>query len=231
MPAGTSAGGAQPLTRIALGGILVAGGVTWLLQRAGAIDVTADQFLAWALITLGGALVLGAWLGRPRGFLVLGVLTTAVLMIASAIDLDWGGGIGERYVAPQSSADVRPEYRLLAGRMHIDLSGVDLTGKRGEIDAQVGVGELGIEVPDGVNVIVDAKAGAGTTVLFGRQEQGTQVRSRARSEGTNAAAGVLYVHARVGAGQLEVARAGELVELTDLPSALSTHTRIPEVRR
>lgn len=191
-----------------LGILFIGAGIVALLANAGTIDVDLQAVLAGALVTVGLALIIGAWVGRPRGFVALGVLLTLAVAATSTLDVSWHGGIGERVHRPVAASEVRSAYNLGIGNLEVDLSQVDLSGRRAEVTAEVGIGKLSVSVPDGVRVVVDSHVGMGRSVLFGEEKDGTSVDETADDPGTTASAGILYLHTRVGMGDLEVARNG-----------------------
>ena len=203
--------GRTPYARAALGLLVAIVGVAILIARVGSFDQHPDRVLSYALVGIGAALVLGARFGRPRGFILLGLTITTVLMATTASDVSWRGGFGDRRITPTSD-DVQRTYNLAAGTMSLDLSQVDMTGRRVTVAAEVALGELRIEVPTSVRVVSTGRARVGEVVLFRAKADGSSVRRSAESLGANPASGTLYLDAKVGVGRVEVARKGQLVE-------------------
>ena len=205
--------GRTPFARAALGLFVALAGTVLLVARLGALDHHSDRHvdgaLALLLIAFGAVLTIGAWLGRPRGFILLGLLTGGMLIASSAIDVSWSGGFGERSITP-TNATVQPSYRLTAGTLHLDLSEIDMRDQRVRIAGEVSVGRLLIEVPKDVKVVVEGKAAAGHMVLFGDDKGGSTITQEASEPGTTESDGTLYIHAKVGLGELEVARVGHI---------------------
>ena len=194
-----------PLGRIGSGGLLLGGGVIWLLDRFGAVDMNPERVAAAALIGLGAVLVLGSWLGRPRGFVPVGVMLTGFLVITSGLDIDWRAGMGERTYRPASFSAVLPEYRLLIGEMRVELGELDFAGRDVTIDASIGVGELVIVVPRDINVDLEAKVGVGVVSVAGTDHDGVKVRWHELLPG-QPGRGTLHLTASAGAGQISVRR-------------------------
>ena len=205
--------GRTPFARAALGLFVALAGAVLLAARLGALDHGSDRHvdgaLALLLIAFGAVLTIGAWLGRPRGFILLGLLTGGVLIASSAIDVSWSGGFGERSITP-TNATMQPSYRLTAGSLHLDLSGIDMRHQRVRIAGEVSLGRLLIEVPKDVKVVVEGKAAAGHMVLFGDDKGGSAITQEAIKPGTTESDGTLYIAAKVGLGELEVARVGHV---------------------
>jgi predicted membrane protein len=99
--------------------------------------------------------------------------------------------------------DLESPYRLGIGSMRIDLSDLRIEGTV-EIEADVGLGELLIIVPDDVAVDVEARSGAGEVRIFGERSDGIDVQDEFRSSGS--ARDVLVIDAGVFMGQVEVRR-------------------------
>lgn len=162
---------------------------------------------AWLIAIVGLVVLLVTGEGRPRKLAIAGLSVIAVLVAAAAIaiaiafawfDVSLGDGVGDHSYAPAGLVDVKPEYKLGIGNLKIDLSSV-----RGPatVKASVGIGELRIIVPDNVPVAVDATVKAGSISALGREDDGRNAR-------VVTVAGRLHVTARVGAGHIDVVRAG-----------------------
>lgn len=198
-----------PIGRLVLGLVLVALGVVWLLE---ALDVVSFSFLAVlpaALILVGVVLIAAARTGRHSGLVVLGIVLTVILTIASGFDIKFRGGAGDRSERPASLSDVQREYHLSLGQLTIDLRDVDFGAGVTMVKASVGIGQLTVRVPGGGMMAVEAKghAGAGDVRLFDRESSGVDVQLFARSVGQGVpptGQGMLILELSVGLGQIEV---------------------------
>lgn len=200
-----------PVGRITFSVILILAGTLGLLSVS-SLEVSAQGVLAAALVATGLGLVVGAWLGRPRGLVALGVVLTLALGATAAIGVPLQGGIGERVIAPDPGVALPAAYHLGIGELVVDLSDVDLAGDRVALETTLGVGELVVVVPSDVDVEVTAEVTAGELDLFGRVADGMSVSDRAVSETPGDADGVLLLDVRVGLGRVEVRRAPDLGE-------------------
>ena len=162
---------------------------------------------AWLIAIVGLVVLLVTGEGRPRKLAIAGLSVIAVLVAAAAIaiatafawfDVSLGDGVGDHSYAPAGLVDVKPEYKLGIGNLKIDLSSVRSPAT---VKASVGIGELRIIVPDNVPVAVDATVKAGSISALGREDDGRNAR-------VVTVAGRLHVTARVGAGHIDVVRAG-----------------------
>jgi phage shock protein PspC (stress-responsive transcriptional regulator)/predicted membrane protein len=194
------------LTPLTLSLLLIAAGVTSFLQAIEAIEVNLTVAFAIATCAVGAVLVLSAWVGRARGLIFLGVLLVAATAVSSTIDVPLRGGVGEHRYHPMQLADVRPTYELAIGHMYLDLRDVPLAGETVNVNASVGIGRLELRVPSAARVEIDAHAGAGSLVMFGRHYDGWHRDARRTVEGDVPGAGVLHLKLRVGAGEVDVHR-------------------------
>jgi Cell wall-active antibiotics response 4TMS YvqF len=206
-------------SRSVLGTALVLGGSLAIAIRSGwfVLGSSIDNALAFALIGVGVVLFVGAWFGRPFGFLGLGTLLFVLLAGASFAGTNWGDGVGQRTYQPKSLQELRDHYKLGAGALHLDLSQLSkadfMQGNR-VVDINVGAGAVAVELPtDGTAVAVATTTRGGEVTLFGKTNNQTNRKARI---GAKAEKPKLTLNVRAGVGAIEVARAGKLVNLTDL---------------
>ena len=155
-----------------LGVLLAAAGALALLEAVG-VDVRWDVALAVGAIGTGVAVVAGVALRRRTGGLVVVGLVLATLAIAvSAVDVRLEGPIGTRVYTPVETSDLKRDYDISIGDLRLDLSNAALAEGDTEVDANVGIGELTVIVPEDVALDVDASASAGEVTVFGRSESG-----------------------------------------------------------
>ncbi|WP_410873712.1 PspC domain-containing protein [Nocardia sp. A7] len=128
----------------ALAGAAAASGVEWM---------TPARIAAFALAVVGLGLVVGAFLRRGYGLLVLAAPLAGFVILASLIgpiDFD-ETAIGERVWAPTSVTELQPRYALDIGSGTLDLRGLDLTESR-SVEVAVNVGEVQVQLPEGMTV-------------------------------------------------------------------------------
>ena len=189
-----------------VGALLVLVGIGWLLD-AGGVEVPWRALLPAALIAVGLACVAGAFQGRQHAMMVVGVALTAVLSVAVAADWDLdvplAGGVGDRTERPATPAELT-EYELGAGDFLLDLQQLQVPPGTTPVQARVGVGELVVELPDGVSVRVVASSGLGEVQVLGEQEGGfaNRVDTSVEAGGDRR----LELDLRVGMGQVRVER-------------------------
>jgi hypothetical protein len=194
--------------RLVAGLLLVLFGVGWLLEVLDVIDFPWDVLLPIALVMVGVALVVASRSGaRPSGLIAIGVVLTGVMVIGSAIDFPLGGGVGERRERPAALGELRDEYLLGIGQLTVDLT--DLSTAELAADARtrirVGVGQLVVIVPEGLAVLVLARATVGNVRVFEDEEGGFGV-EREAGPGLDGRGPVLELVLSVGLGEVEVRR-------------------------
>jgi phage shock protein PspC (stress-responsive transcriptional regulator) len=191
----------------------------WPLIGLGIVGVAIAVLLAqaaagagWVLVLIAGLIVL--WMSRrekKRRGIVVAVVAFVGLMLAAAatatvvafawFNVSLGDGVGERTYHPTSIASVQSKYEVGIGHLRVDLSDIGPVTKETHVKASVGIGELRIVVPRDAAVTVNAHAKAGE--IFGLQ---------GHDDGKNAVVrvgqGPLVIDANVGAGRIDVVRAG-----------------------
>jgi hypothetical protein len=208
-PIGPAAAGDRPglaTATVLVGALLVLVGIGWLLDAAG-VEVPWRALLPAALVAVGLACVAGAFRGRQLALMVVGVALMVVLSVAVAADWDLdaplAGGVGDRTERPTTPADLTG-YELGVGNLLLDLRQLQVPPGTTTVEARVGVGELVVELPDGVSVEVMASAGLGEVQVLGQQEGGFG--SRVDAVGLGGGDRRLQLDARVGLGQVRVER-------------------------
>jgi phage shock protein PspC (stress-responsive transcriptional regulator) len=191
------------LRRSALGTAVLVGCALLFVGGFWAAGLGGGTVAAAAVIAGGVALVAGAfthrlrWVALPATALALGV----GLVSAAGISLD--GGVGQRDYRPSSTSDIKDRYELGAGQLVVDLRATDLARGDTPLKLSVGMGQAFLVVPDDVCVVSRADVGAGQVDVFGRSDDGLDVRwsdhPRDRASGKR-----VVVDADVGFGELRV---------------------------
>jgi len=121
------------------------------------------EYAAVAMGIIAVGLLIGAWVGRAYWLIVIGLLIAPVLFFSSLLPnvADWS--IGDPDFLPTSAADVAESYDLGVGQLTIDLTQLtaDELAEVGEIQAEVGLGELVVRLPADIGATVDAEVGVG----------------------------------------------------------------------
>jgi phage shock protein PspC (stress-responsive transcriptional regulator) len=148
---------------LALAGLLAATGAVGVLDAAGLISLTWLSGGALVLVILGGAMVVGGMFGKTTALVPIGVVLAVPLILLAAVGVPLHGTIGDEHWAPASAAEVRPSYQLGVGDGELDLTNAAPgAGQTLKLSAGVGVGDLTVDVPANVKVLVHAHAGIGS---------------------------------------------------------------------
>ena len=146
-------------------------GVLGVVDLAG-VPVTDSAYAALAVGVIGAMLVVGSVIGRAGGLILVGLIASAVLTIATVAERFDGDTVT---YAPTTAAEVQASYRIDTGELVVDLSAVDdveeLDGRTIEVSAEAG--RIEVVLPDEVDATVtaDADGPAGYT-LFGTEGGG-----------------------------------------------------------
>ena len=187
---------------LVLGTLLGWAGVAWLL------GVAVTTGLAVALVIIGGGIVMGG----SRLLIVPALLIGGALGMAAVVDIPLSGPVGQQVWAPLSVADVDSPYELSVGEGTLDLSAIDLpAGERLTVDASVGIGQLVVLVPSDLALDVDTNVGLGDSQVLDIHREGVGL-STDQFDEQGAVGGTLVLHLQAGIGQIEVRRAGPLVD-------------------
>jgi phage shock protein PspC (stress-responsive transcriptional regulator) len=191
-----------------LGVLLVAVGVLAAIDGATAADMLPGQYAGAALAILGLGLVAGAWWGRARWLIIVGVLLVPIAVALSFVDVPFDQGWGERGAAPVQAAELQGEYRLSGGRLTLDLTNLPPSAEERHIAASVGMGRLLVILPEGARAEVTTEVGAGSSDLFGARQEGTRLTDHGELDGTGGAF-VLDLEAGIGEVRVRTASAEE----------------------
>ena len=190
---------------VSVGVVIV--GVLFALNASHAIDLSAQAIFATSLLIVGLALVVGTWIGRARALIAFGAVLAIALVVAAAVDVPLRGGTGDRTYTPTSTTDIPATYRLAVGRQTIDLTALNLAGKKVQVTSSVGVGEIDVRVPPNVRLVAHGRAGTGNVNIDGDNNGGSHVdRTLVLPAIGTAVAGEIDLDLRVGLGRVFVDR-------------------------
>jgi len=195
------------LGRLIFGIALLALGMLGIADLAG-VPVPGVFYVAAALAIVGVGLVVGAWFGRARGYIAIGIILSLLLPIVS------DEGHRDRTVRPGSvswtpltAAEISDSYNHRFGDATLDLSNVDFNGHDVDIDVGISFGELRVIVPDKVDVTVDSDVNLGDAQVFGQDSSGAGVEQTFRDDGADGAGGgSLHIRLHVSFAHAEVDR-------------------------
>ncbi len=183
-------------------GLIVIGGVA-LLDNLDVIDPGFRHYVAAGVFVLGVGLLVGTFFGRARGLIAVGLLAMPLLIVTAAIRVPLSGEYGDRSYEPATAAEVRTNYELSGGQLRLDLRQIDDFSTVQPINVDLGVGELLVWVPEGIDVEIDADVGIGALSIFGEETGGFGVDDRVIRTGGDGVTD-LALELEVGIGNLEV---------------------------
>ena len=192
--------------------IATLGGLSIVDLSGVAVPVTAYVVAALAVVAAG--LILGAWIGRSRGLIALGIVLAVGIVPAAVVDVvagsDWGDwrNAHDLRVHPQVPSDLDPVYDYGAGSIRIDLTDLDFEGEELGTRIDLGAGEVVIMVPADVDVTVDASVEVGDLQVFDQQSSGFDADQSFTDFGNDGdGGGRLDLSIELGLGSVEVRRA------------------------
>jgi hypothetical protein len=176
----------------------LAGGAAFAVAIGWGVPVAVGIIVAGALISLAAFRGGARWLIPPVLALVIGA------GVASAADLDFEGGIGEREQHPLTAESIPAHgYKLGIGHLVVDVRDLDWS-KTPVIRLRVdlGAGQADVFVPERVCIVGSTHTGAGESEVVGEQSDGFDVD---HGVGTGSTAKPrLEIDANVDVGQLRI---------------------------
>ncbi|MBM7414128.1 MULTISPECIES: PspC domain-containing protein [Nocardiaceae] len=160
------------LTSTVIGLAIIASAVTIGIGAAtGAAVVTAPRVGAVALTVVGIGLIIGAFLRRGYGLLVLAAPLAGFVLVSSLVDVQDLRGVespnmGNVTIAPTSMAALAPSYESGVGNFVLDLRGLDLTEDR-TVTVEKAVGNTEILLSPTMNVVTDCTSAVGNANCVG----------------------------------------------------------------
>lgn len=147
-----------------LGALLLLGGVAWLLDRSGVLDLSWQTVLSILLLALGVGMVLTARRRGGPGLVVLGVVLVVALIGTSSIDVGLlNEGMATRSISVVTPADAGRSSQLGIGQLDVDLTRLQLEATAAASDAapmkyRLGLGHLVVRLPPKETVAVRVEA-------------------------------------------------------------------------
>lgn len=139
--------------------IAIALGILGIID-GGATDLEPGVYPATAVAITGLMLVVGAFVGRPGGLILIGFVSSFLLAVATVLGtFHFDGRTIE--VAPTTAAAVQSSYEVSLGRIELDLTQVadpeNLAGR--QLRLSLNAGEIVVILPRAVNATIDAEFG------------------------------------------------------------------------
>ena len=180
------------LTSVVLGVAILAAAGTSAAAFAGADWLSPGRIGAISLAVIGLGLILGAFLRRGYGLLVVTGPLIAFVVIASLlgpVDFD-SATLGDKQWKPTTVADLQSDYSVLLGSGNLDLRDLDLSeNKTIDIDAQLA--ELKVQLPANLDVHK-------TSTIFAGEVTGIPDGTDGGADGTKGPVLTLNIKTRLG---------------------------------
>jgi phage shock protein PspC (stress-responsive transcriptional regulator)/FtsH-binding integral membrane protein len=177
-------------------------GVLGIVDLAG-VSVADAAYPAVVVGACGVMLLVGAFYGRAGGLILVGLLSSLVLVGATASQKIDGADITRH---PLTAAEVPADLDTSAGEIVLDLTDVsDLAAMDGKhIKLDVSAGRIEVLVPSGLSVEVIADVnGPGHIQLFGDERGGIGIADRAHHD-AGAGTPEIVIDADVSVGEIQV---------------------------
>ncbi|TJZ81630.1 PspC domain-containing protein [Rhodococcus oryzae] len=142
------------LTTTVLGLAIIAAAATWAVSSATNAEwLTPARIGAVALAVIGIGMLIGAFLRRGYGLLVVtGPLIGFVLLASLIGPIDWNTeNMGEKSWKPTAAADLQSEYSGRFGDFTLDLRSLQLD-KDTTVDVDLSMGSFRVYVPENMDV-------------------------------------------------------------------------------
>jgi hypothetical protein len=184
-------------------------GVLVAIDLGGHVSVDPQVYIVTALSVLALGLMVGAWFGRARWLIPIGVLLSIALAASATADrVTTGRSVDNIDVTPVSVADIQPDYHTDFGDVRLDLSKVDFAGQDVAVSVDVGVGgDIEITLPPTVDANVEVDVQGGDVTLFDHHFSGLNQHQQRQDLGADGAGGgTIRITADVSWGNVEVHR-------------------------
>ena len=221
------------LAPLTIAAVLLVTGAAALLNNFGVTSFDGGQLSALALTVLGGGLIVGAWWGRARWLIWIGVLMFPLVAFFSLIDLSmvsFEGEVGQLNERPREQVDLAGGYELLAGEATIDLGDFEFSpGDDARLVIDMAVGDTTVLVPRDVYVEADLSLQAGQIVFFDSERAGQGV-SIVDSDGDPESDARLTLEIDGALGQIQIDRSSDRAVVEEPTSAAEESEEKPKRR-
>lgn len=200
----------SPLGAATFSMIFVAIGLVAVLDLSGAVPIGPSAYFAGVLVTTALGLLVGAWFGRARWLIAIGLaaaLALGISTLAESSDAERLRG-GPVLWRPTSVDELASGYENNFGDATLDLTAVDFMPNGPTVTAKVNFGRLVVIVPRDVDVTAVTDVNAGDATIFGQRSGGMQGAAREVTDlgPDGPGGGTLRLYLHVNAGELEVRR-------------------------
>ena len=169
------------LGRITIGVILIGMGILAILDNIPvlALEPQPRHYMALAVTILGLGLVVGGFVGRARGLILVGIVLVPTLLFSPVVEYNWNLGdfnnpppTANREIRPSTFAELEDSYSIDVGSIVIDLRRLPWDGEEIDLDVEVDAGNIEVIIPDGVGLVGEASLDVGQVSALGQVSAG-----------------------------------------------------------
>lgn len=162
------------LGRLTIGVMLIAMGILAILDNIPtlALEPQPRHYMALAVTILGLGLVVGGFVGRARGLILLGIVLVPTMLFSPAFEYNWNSEQFNRVVRPLTFAELEDSYNIDVGSIVVDLRRLPWDGEEVDLDVEVDAGNIEIIIPDGVGLVGQASLDVGQVSALGQVSGG-----------------------------------------------------------
>lgn len=194
------------LGRLTIGFMLLGVGILAVFDNIESIPIEAEprHYLALAVTILGLGLIVGAFAGRARWLILVGVVLVPTLLFSPVFEYDWTSETFDRSARPTTFAEIEDVYSVDVGNLQIDLTDLPWDGETVELVATVDAGNIELHIPDDVGIVGEASVDIGRVGAGERSSAGIgNPQLNFDEEGT---AGTVILDATVDIGNIDIFR-------------------------
>ncbi|WBC19834.1 PspC domain-containing protein [Solwaraspora sp. WMMA2080] len=188
--------------------IFVVLGLVTALDLTDLAPTPPSAYFAAVLATIAVGLLVGAWIGRARWLIALGLTAAAAVGVSSLAESAKEAASEPMVWKPATYGQVDSRYQATFGDAVLDLRNVDFTDRQKDVTVSLSFGKLRVYLPDEVDVRTETDMNAGNASVLGHRwdgfEQGRRIVEDLGSDGTGG--GELTLRIEINAGDLEVIR-------------------------
>jgi hypothetical protein len=194
------------LGRLTVGFMLLGLGVLALLDNIPGVAIEPEprHYMALAVTILGIGLLVGAWVGRARWLILLGVIMIPTMLFSPAFEYEWNSENFDRTVTPITFAELDETYSLDVGSLMLDLTELPWDGRSIDLNVSVDAGNVVIKLPEGVGLEGSAEVSVGRVAGPGRESSG--LGNPTLTFDNPGPRGTVNLDARVDIGNIEISR-------------------------
>lgn len=178
-----------------------------LLVIAGVVVLLAVSHSWWLGVPVGAIVTVGVLLllfGTRLGRWTIGIGALVIALLATAIAVA-GPHLGTRTYSVASTSDLHSSYDYGAGTVKLNLSAITSVSGEHRTSVRLGRGAVVVTVPQGVPVLVHARAGVGSVKVAGHRVSGIDAeQSVPIGDGTSTATDRIVLDITVGVGSVTV---------------------------